>query len=95
MQLIYTIYGIKAISNDINGGYHTAVILYPTYERMNNHSYNAAYSQLYNLIDNASVNPCLLRMFINKKLRYLRSMVRVAVFTCVYTLTVYRCIQTI
>lgn len=25
------------------------------------------YSHLYNLIDNASVNPCLLRMFINKK----------------------------
>ena len=42
---------------NINGGYHTAVILYPTYERMNNHSHNAAYSQLENTNDNASVNP--------------------------------------
>ena len=25
-----------------NGGYHTAVILYPTYERMNNYLHNAA-----------------------------------------------------
>lgn len=37
----------------------------------------------------------LLRMFINKKFVYLRSMVRVAVLTCVYTLAVYRCIQAI
>ena len=42
MQLIYTIYGIKAISNDINGGYHTAVIFYMTYERMIIYSHNAA-----------------------------------------------------
>nr|DAV33491.1 MAG TPA: hypothetical protein [Caudoviricetes sp.] len=35
----------------------------------------------------------LLRMFIIKKFVYLRCMVRVAVFTCVYTLAVYRSIQ--
>ena len=27
---------------DINGGYHTAVILYLKYEHMHNHSHNAA-----------------------------------------------------
>lgn len=65
-----------------------------TYERMIIYSYNAAYSQLYNLIDNASINSCLLRMFINKKLRYLPCMVRVAVLTCVYTLRIQTTIQT-
>nr|DAN95743.1 MAG TPA: hypothetical protein [Caudoviricetes sp.] len=34
-------------------------------------------------------------MFLNKKFVYLRSMVRVAVLTCVYTLAVYRSIQAI
>ena len=40
---------------DINGGYHTAVILYPTYEYMSNHSYYAAHSQLQSINDNASI----------------------------------------
>lgn len=64
-------------------------------ERMNTHSHNAAYSQLENVNDNSCINPCYLRMFIIKKFVYLRYMVRVAVLTCVYTLAVYRCIQTI
>ena len=33
--------------------------------------------------------------YLNKKFVYLRSMVRVAVFTCFYTLAVYRSIQAI
>ena len=35
----------------------------------------------------------LLAMVLNKKFVYLRSMVHVAVLTCVYTLAVYRSIQ--
>lgn len=53
----------------------------------------AAYSQLENTNENASINPCYLIMFLNKKFVYLRYMVRVAVLTCVYTLAVYRSIQ--
>nr|DAJ57445.1 MAG TPA: hypothetical protein [Caudoviricetes sp.] len=60
---------------------------------MSNHSYNAAYSQLQNVNDNSCINPCYLIMFLNKKFVYLRSMVRVAVFTCVYTLAVNERIQ--
>ena len=42
---------------ECNGGYHTAVIFfYPKYEHMHIHSHNAAYSQLQNVNDNASVN---------------------------------------
>ena len=53
----------------------------------------AAYSQLQNINDNSCINPCYLIMFLNKKFVYLRSMVRVVVLTCVYTLAVYRSIQ--
>jgi len=60
---------------------------------MHIHSHNAAYSQLQTLNDNASINPCYLIMFLNKKFVYLPCMVRVAVATCVYTLAVYRSIQ--
>lgn len=60
---------------------------------MHIHSYNAAYSQLKNVNDNSYINHCYLINILNKKFVYLRSMVRVAVLTCVYTLAVYRSIQ--
>lgn len=62
---------------------------------MHIHSHNAAYSQLQNVNDNSCINPCYLINILNKKFVYLRSMVRVAVLTCVYTLAVYRSIQAI
>lgn len=55
MLLGYTIYGITAISNKHKRRFYTAVIFYMTYERMNNHSHNAAYSQLQHTNENASV----------------------------------------
>lgn len=60
MLLGYMIYGIRAISKNYNGGtiLCTAVILYPKYERMNNHSHYAACSQLQSTNENASINPC-------------------------------------
>ena len=64
----------------------TAVILYPKYEHMHIHSHNAAYSQLQNINDNASVNPCYLRMFINKKFVYLRSIIQCYCIWCVWRL---------
>jgi len=61
-----------------------------TYERMNIY---AAYSQLQSINENASVNPAYLRMFINKKFVYLRSMVHLAVFTYDYTIEQQTTIQ--
>lgn len=57
MPLIYTTYGIMAISKRHKRRLsYRRYFLYSIYEYMNNHSHYAAYSQLHSINDNASVN---------------------------------------